>query len=98
MPTEDHSVHSHGSEPDRPGARDHSHEHEHDREHDHHDHDHGHAHGHVHGVAAERINLRMGFAVALNLIFVLIEGGFGFASNSVALIADAGDNLSDVLG
>ncbi len=40
----------------------------------------------------------MAIAVALNLIFVIIEGGFGFLSNSVALIADAGHNLSDVLG
>jgi cobalt-zinc-cadmium efflux system protein len=40
----------------------------------------------------------MAIAVALNLIFVVIEGAFGFLSNSVALIADAGHNLSDVLG
>jgi cobalt-zinc-cadmium efflux system protein len=40
----------------------------------------------------------MGIAVALNVVFVIIEGGFGFLSNSVALIADAGHNLSDVLG
>jgi cobalt-zinc-cadmium efflux system protein len=40
----------------------------------------------------------MALALALNLIFVVIEGGFGFLSNSVALIADAGHNLSDVLG
>jgi len=40
----------------------------------------------------------MALAVALNLVFVVIEGGFGFLSNSVALIADAGHNLSDVLG
>jgi cobalt-zinc-cadmium efflux system protein len=40
----------------------------------------------------------MAVAVALNMIFVVIEGGFGFLSNSVALIADAGHNLSDVLG
>ena len=32
------------------------------------------------------------------MLFVLVEGGFGFLSNSVALIADAGHNLSDVLG
>jgi cobalt-zinc-cadmium efflux system protein len=66
-------------------------------------HDHGHAphdhaHGHAHALSADGINLRMGVAVALNLIFVLVEGGFGFISNSVALIADAGHNLSDVLG
>jgi cobalt-zinc-cadmium efflux system protein len=72
----------------------------HDHGHDHHAHDHGHshAHGHAHALPAEGINLRMGVAVALNLLFVLIEGGFGFISNSVALIADAGHNLSDVLG
>lgn len=40
----------------------------------------------------------MGIAVALNISFVLIEGFFGFLSNSVALIADAGHNLGDVLG
>ncbi len=40
----------------------------------------------------------MGFAVALNLLFVVIESCFGFLSNSVALIADAGHNLGDVLG
>jgi cobalt-zinc-cadmium efflux system protein len=40
----------------------------------------------------------MALAVALNVAFVLVEGGFGFVSNSVALIADAGHNLSDVLG
>ena len=47
---------------------------------------------------ADGINRRMGFAVGLNLIFVTVEGTFGFLSNSVALIADAGHNLGDVLG
>jgi cobalt-zinc-cadmium efflux system protein len=85
----------------------HQHDHQHSHEHDHgrahhdqaheHSHDHGHA-GHAHGMPIEGINLRMGIAVALNLVFVVIEGGFGFLSNSVALIADAGHNLSDVLG
>jgi cobalt-zinc-cadmium efflux system protein len=76
-------------------------EHNHDQ-HDHaHDHDHGdrgHSQGHAHALTAEGINTRMGIAVVLNLIFVVIEGSFGFLSNSVALIADAGHNLSDVLG
>jgi cobalt-zinc-cadmium efflux system protein len=71
-------------------------------QHDHagHDHDHGHAHepGHGHAIAAQGMNTRMAVAVGLNLIFVVIEAGFGFLSNSVALIADAGHNLSDVLG
>ena len=73
-------------------------------QHDHaghdHDHDHGHAHGrgHAHGMATQGISTRMAIAVALNLTFVVVEAGFGFLSNSVALIADAGHNLSDVLG
>lgn len=79
-----------------------THDHGHaDHHHAHQDHAHGHghgAHGHAHAIPTEGINLRMGVAVALNLVFVVIEGGFGFLSNSVALIADAGHNLSDVLG
>lgn len=49
-------------------------------------------------ISADGVSLRMAIAVALNLVFVIVEGGFGFMSNSVALIADAGHNLSDVLG
>lgn len=37
-------------------------------------------------------------AIALNTAFVVIEFAFGFAANSTALMADAGHNLSDVLG
>ena len=36
--------------------------------------------------------------ISLNILFVLIEGGFGFKINSLALLADAGHNLSDVAG
>ncbi len=36
--------------------------------------------------------------IALNSAFVLIEGGYGIIANSMALLADAGHNLSDVLG
>ncbi len=42
-------------------------------------------------------NLAFGIGVALNIIFVVVEATFGFLSNSLALIADAGHNLSDVL-
>ncbi len=65
-----------------------------------HDHEHGHSrgHGHAHGLTPQGASTRMGIAIVLNLAFVVIEGGFGFLSNSVALIADAGHNLSDVLG
>src|SRR5258707_9181779 len=85
--------------------KEHDHDHSHGHEHPHgqehprgHEHEHGHAHGHAHVIPPDGINLRMGIAVALNLVFVIVEGGFGFVSNSVALIADAGHNLSDVLG
>jgi cobalt-zinc-cadmium efflux system protein len=87
----------------KPGAH-HGHEHPHDRHDeesphdDHHGHAHDHAHGHVHALTADRINTRMGIAVGLNVIFVVIESSFGLLSNSVALIADAGHNLGDVLG
>jgi cobalt-zinc-cadmium efflux system protein len=36
--------------------------------------------------------------VALNLAFVIVEGGFGLLSGSLALVADAGHNLGDVFG
>ena len=36
--------------------------------------------------------------VLLNVAFVVIEAAFGFFANSLALLADAGHNLSDVLG
>jgi cobalt-zinc-cadmium efflux system protein len=87
--------HGHG----RSEAHDHAHHDHADHAHHGHDepHDHG-AHSHAHAIPADGINLRMGIAVALNLVFVVVEGGFGFVSNSVALIADAGHNLSDVLG
>jgi len=91
MERQDHAQRDH----DRTHGHDHDHSHDHAQEHSH---DHGHASGHAHAMPIEGINLRMGIAVALNVVFVLIEGGFGFLSNSVALIADAGHNLSDVLG
>jgi cobalt-zinc-cadmium efflux system protein len=95
MQTKDHDDHDHDHGHDHAH---HDHEHEHEPAHaDGHD-DHGHGHGHVHALPADGINARMGIAVALNVAFVIVEGGFGFVSNSVALIADAGHNLSDVLG
>lgn len=93
----DHKDHKHEHSHDHGHADNHAHDHDHtqlDRAHD----EHAHAHGHAHAIPADGVNLRMGVAVALNLVFVVVEGGFGFLSNSVALIADAGHNLSDVLG
>ncbi len=63
----------------------------------HHGHQHhGHEHHHEHGPA----NYSRAFALgtALNLGFVLVEVIFGFQADSVALLADAGHNSSDVLG
>ena len=39
-----------------------------------------------------------GVGIALNLGFVVVEAVFGFTANSMALLSDAGHNLSDVLG
>lgn len=36
--------------------------------------------------------------IALNIGFVVVEATYGFLANSMALLADAGHNLSDVLG
>jgi cobalt-zinc-cadmium efflux system protein len=97
---------------DHGGHSKHAHAHDHDHDHDHDDHGHGghdhneapagsHAHGHgghSHTLTADGINTRMGIAVGLNVVFVVIESAFGFFSNSVALVADAGHNLGDVLG
>src|ERR1700722_13789866 len=94
--------HGHGGAPDVKRGEDRGqggHDPETDHRHAHgHAHAHAHGHGHANGIATEGINTRMAIAVGLNLAFVFIEGGFGILSNSVALIADAGHNLSDVLG
>lgn len=37
-------------------------------------------------------------SIALNLVFVVVEGVFGVVANSTALLADAAHNLSDVMG
>jgi cobalt-zinc-cadmium efflux system protein len=71
--------------------------------HTHHAHPHddhaGHAHGpggHVH--APTSFGTAFAIGIGLNTAFVIVEGVFGYFSNSVALVADAGHNLSDVLG
>ncbi|MXO74672.1 cation diffusion facilitator family transporter [Altererythrobacter aerius] len=56
---------------------------------------HSHSHGHAHGAADHGAAFAIG--VALNLAFVIVEAAFGFLSGSMALVADAGHNLSDVL-
>jgi cobalt-zinc-cadmium efflux system protein len=69
--------------------------HAHGHGHNHHGHaHHGHAH-HDHGPTEYDRAFAIGAGV--NLAFALAEIGFGFAANSVALIADAIHNLGDVL-
>ncbi len=65
-----------------------------------HHHDHGHAghgrHGHDHAPKDFGPAFRIG--IALNLGFVVVEAVYGWLGHSMALVADAGHNLSDVLG
>ena len=52
----------------------------------------GHAHHHQDFTRAFVVG------IALNVVFVVVEAVFGFTANSMALLSDAGHNLSDVLG
>ncbi len=71
-------------------------QHDHDQpKHDHSGHDHAHG-GHSHTPASFGRAFLIG--VVLNGGFVIAEAAYGFFANSLALIADAGHNLSDVLG
>jgi cobalt-zinc-cadmium efflux system protein len=75
-------------------SHDHS-EHEHDHGHDHH---HGHSHGgHAHSHAPKDFGVAFAIGAALNGGFVLFETALGFSAHSLALLSDAGHNLSDVL-
>jgi cobalt-zinc-cadmium efflux system protein len=58
---------------------------------------HSHSHDHQHNDGAS-FGRAFAIGIALNLGFVIVETIFGFAANSMALLADAGHNLSDVLG
>src|SRR5205085_2197360 len=57
-------------------------------------HDHGHGHSH----APANFGKAFAIGIALNVVFVVIEAVYGRLSHSLALVADAGHNLSDVLG
>lgn len=61
---------------------------------DHHHHDHAQAHSH----APASFGRAFAIGIGLNLAYVIAEAGAGLASGSMALLADAGHNLSDVLG
>lgn len=68
-----------------------------------HSHAHDHAHSHSHGIGGHHhapADFGRTFAIAtgLNVALVIAQFGFGLWANSLALIADAGHNLSDVMG
>jgi len=56
---------------------------------------HGHNHHHEHEI--KNYHKEFAIGIALNLVFVAVETGYGIAAGSLALLADAGHNLSDVL-
>lgn len=85
----------------------HDHHHDDDHSHDHaHDKDHAHAHGnrrhghnhHGHDHAPNDFGRAFAIGLILNIGFVIAEAIFGLLGNSMALLADAGHNLGDVLG
>lgn len=80
-------------------AHDHGHPHDHSSHepHGHGSHAHAHDHGHHHG-PVDTGDWRYAVGLIVNLAFVGIEFGAGVYSGSTALLADAGHNLSDVLG
>lgn len=74
-----------------------NHEH-HDEGHGNHNHSHHHhgGHGHHHHTP-NNFDRAFKLGIFLNISFVLIEFAYGYFANSMALVADAGHNLSDVL-
>ncbi|MFO5529323.1 MAG: cation diffusion facilitator family transporter [Cuspidothrix sp.] len=65
----------------------------------HYDHHHHHEHGHHHhSHAPATFSRAFAIGTALNLGFVIVEATYGYLAHSLALFADAGHNLGDVLG
>ncbi|WP_459558391.1 cation diffusion facilitator family transporter [Lacunimicrobium album] len=56
-----------------------------------------HAHDHDHDIP-ENFSRAFAIGIGLNVLFVIIEAAAGFWTGSLMLLADAGHNLSDVLG
>jgi cobalt-zinc-cadmium efflux system protein len=80
-------------------AETHHHDHAHPS-HQHGDHD-GHDHGHGHGAhshAPASFGRAFAIGAVLNIGFVAAEATAGLLTGSLALLADAGHNLADVLG
>lgn len=58
----------------------------------------GGGHHHDHGPAAADYSRAFAVGISLNLMFVAVEAFYGWKIGSLALLADAGHNLSDVIG
>lgn len=54
-------------------------------------------HDHHHHLPVDHLNRAFVLGIVLNLVFVCVEFGAGLWFDSVALISDAGHNLSDVV-
>lgn len=70
----------------------------HSHSHGGHSHGHGDAHGHDHHHHPADFGRAFAIGIILNLGFVVVEAIYGWQANSMALLADAGHNLADVLG
>ena len=61
-------------------------------------HDHSHAHGQGHAHAVPTHGRAFAIGIGLNALFVAVEAFYGWKVGSLALLADAGHNLGDVIG
>ncbi|MET3966698.1 MULTISPECIES: cation diffusion facilitator family transporter [Bradyrhizobium] len=80
------------------GSHDHHGHHHHDHAGHGHDHGHNHGSGHPHVHAPANFGTAFAIGISLNTALVVAEAIYGYIGNSTALLADAGHNLSDVLG
>ena len=85
MQSRSHSSH------DLSSSMGHAHPHDAHRDPDHH-------HGHLQHHAPDHFGRAFALGMGLNLVFVVAEAWWGHLSGSLALLADAGHNLSDVAG
>lgn len=93
------TAHTHSTSEAHASQCDHDHDHDHDthdHSHDGHDHHH-HGFGHHHAHTPASFGSAFAIGIALNTVYLGAEALWGVLSHSLALLADAGHNLSDVL-
>ena len=95
-------THGHEHDHHHKNGDDHDHAHVPENAHDH-GHEHAHTHGHGHGGLGHHHHAPASFGrafaigIGLNTAYVIAEIVWGLTANSLALVADAGHNFSDVL-